>query len=113
MGSRRTWKPNARSALLNDAPSCHLMLGRSFQVISMPPSGVSRHVPRSVDGRSCARRGSIPVGVLATSSSTGIRRTASPPPDAPAPVPARSGSKFGISRCTPIVRVFGPVDRTL
>ena len=36
--------------MVNGVPSCHLMFGRSFQVVSIEPSGFTRHVPVSIEG---------------------------------------------------------------
>ena len=56
-GSLYTVKEKSKSAAVNGAPSCHFTLARTFQTVSIVPSGLTRQVPRSVESGSDASCG--------------------------------------------------------
>src|SRR5436190_338038 len=58
-GLTATVAANWASAEVNGAPSCQVAFGRSFQVVSMRPSGSSFHPPFSSVGSDSARTGRV------------------------------------------------------
>src|SRR5438477_10636295 len=50
----------SRSSDVNGAPSCQRILGRSFHVVSIVPSGLMRQVPASTEVCSTASMGTQP-----------------------------------------------------
>src|SRR5689334_2576206 len=85
-GSLSTLNEKSTSWDVNGVPSCHLMLGRIFQMVSIVPSGFSRQVPFVVEICSAARCGTnSPFSFSTTSASCPIHSTLEEPPDFDAP----------------------------